>query len=55
MVNRSPATGAHNQGRNEEEEFTYSVSGWPARFRCIPGVLAPSSIMAAAELYDYGC
>jgi len=32
----------------------HSISGWPARLRSISGVLAPPSIMAAAEVYDNG-
>lgn len=55
MVDGSSATGDFDQRqRGKAAESTDSISGWPARLCSISGVLAPPSIMAAAELFDNG-
>ena len=56
VVDRSAAAGdLDTRQRGQAAEQTDSVSRWPARIRGISGVLAPPSIMAAAELSDNGC
>jgi len=56
MVDRSAAAGdLDKRQRGQAAEQTDGVSGWPARLRGISGVLAPPSIMAAAEISDNGC